>query len=207
MKIPIIVLTAACTLGLTLHMRLAAQDVDPIEPDPLPEHSTTESLYPEETETEILIPENTEAPFETDPLMDLEIPAYEEIPSYEEIPLPKEREFVVPESKLGKELENKTRLFEARVKASVDPQLQAELRRAQRVKTYPERRQAMFNYYMGLYGKMLKMEPELEKLIISERQAELRTLQQTQIQPSVWPVPPPDFPVVDTKPEDNKPSR
>jgi hypothetical protein len=173
-----------------------AQETDKVDPEALPEESTTENLFPQEPDASTLIPESPDSTSEADTITDLEIPPYEEIPSYEEIPIPEERELVVPESKLKRALENKISLFELRLKASTDPQLQAEFRRAQQAGTYPERRQSMFNYYMGLYGKMLKMEPGLKDLILAEREVELRILKQTQIRPSTWPVPPPDFPVV-----------
>lgn len=159
------------------------------EVEPLPEGPTTDTGVPEETDATSLIPEASDDARPPD-YSDWEV----EVPAFEEIPLPAEEDVAVPENKEGKALQNRIKFFETRLKAGDDPEVRSEWTRAQTVRTYPEQREAMFNYYTLLYARMRKLAPDLEEMILAQRELDFQRLKQTLIKPSVWPVPPPDFP-------------
>jgi hypothetical protein len=176
----------ATLLALVL---LASHPVIAQDADPLPESAASDPAMPEETDAMTLIPENPDAVQAPD-YSDLEV----EVPAFEEIPMPADEEYIIQENKEGKALQNRILFFETRVKAGDDPAVQAERLRAQTVRTFPEQRDAMFNYYTLLYARMEKLAPDLEAMIETQRQSDYNKLKQSLIRPSEWPVPPPNFP-------------
>lgn len=162
-------------------------------PEPLPDPAETagesDTTLPQETDAMSLIPQDTE-PLKAEDYSEIDA----EVPAFEEIPIPAEEEAPIHENKEAKALDNRIRLFETRVKARNDPAVQAELLRAQTVRTFPEERDALFNYYTLLYARMRKLAPDLEEMILENRNRDFQRLKQSQIKPSVWPVAPPLFP-------------
>ena len=159
------------------------------EIEPLPTSVPADTSMPDETDSITLIPDDPEA-IQPPDYTDFEV----EVPDFEEIPLPAEEEIQIRENKEGKALQNRIKFFETRLKAHDDPAIQAEWTRAQTVRTYPEKRLAMFNYYTLLYARMEKMEPDLKEMIQNRQKLDFARLKQSLIKPSEWPVAPPDFP-------------
>jgi hypothetical protein len=95
---------------------------------------------------------------------------------------PKTRKSKTSES-AGEVLE-RIRFREARTKAERDAKVQAEWARSQTAKTELEKRDALKSYYKLLYGRMVKLDASLKKLIDQRQLISLRRLEQTRIDPT-----------------------
>ncbi len=84
----------------------------------------------------------------------------------------------------GKALRKQIALRKARTKALKDPKLQEALHRAEIARTDLEKREALKEYYTGLFANMRKIDKTLEKTIDSLEEAAIARTTQTNVVPT-----------------------
>lgn len=167
----------------------------------------TESMNEAATEAVNEVSETVESATETTPAP---APAPEGNPLFENTPLPENNstDFIPDETLLmdplpdismdtgftmpppanveqpGKELRKQIALRKARTKALKDPKLQEALHRAEIARTDLEKREALKEYYTGLFANMRKIDKTLEKTIDSLEEAAIARTTQTNVIPT-----------------------